>query len=149
MTYRMFLGGEKTLYVFAAGVGGAFYGTSLAKSLVSLRRTTSVTESADVPMISVPGIEHIVGIPAMWLVTYCFTLVFFDTFSRTRLSAAMGVGAVWHTVSGRVVLRDHYNPRTKVRTTVFRPLYFAYTGKWKDQIERTSTWRRQCNRLTM
>lgn len=132
---------EKIAFVVAAGIGGAFLGTSQAKALAKLRRITGVAEGADVPKISMPGLEHVLGVSGAWMATQFFVRGFIGAYTRPQLFAALGVCAVWYTVYGRVVLCDHYNPRTKIQTTAFKPLYFAYTGNWSYQIERTSTTR--------
>lgn len=132
---------EKIAFIVAAGIGGAFLGTEQAKALTRLRRITSEDEGTDVPAISMPGIEHVVGVPIACVATHFFARGFFGAFTRPQFIAALGVAAVWYTIYGRVVLRDHYNPRTQIHTTAFKPLHHACTGNWSYHIERASTTR--------
>lgn len=122
----------------AAGVGGAGLSAYMATSVAKIRMNISVPAGRDLPMLSMPGIEHVLGIPFAGYYTVALTRVLLDNPSKLRLFSALAVGAFWYTIAGRVLLCYHYNPQTGVCTTVYKPFHFAYTGRWGTQIKYSS-----------
>lgn len=70
--------------------------------------------------------------------TAALTRILFDNPSKPRLFSALAISAIWYTIVGKVLLCYHYNPQTQVRTTVYKPLHFAYTGRRGTQIKYSS-----------